>query len=275
MNLYITRPFHSPIYKIACDDNTLLNSLRILYGKYISDKLPKLAKPTESKLLDIYEIEIMPRDDGDYNFKHGGNCEIVSCPLFELKELCFRVTRFDESIIALHGAAVEYNGMAYVFLAATGNGKTTLTGYLTSSGFGYITDDCVLLDRVDFKVYPHNCPIHLREGGLEVLKQLGKAPNSIGESMERFVYTPDDTITEPLPLGGIFFIERSGSGNILLKPKSNDIVIELMKSPITNYEVTPYYHRTIMNLARKPCRKLMYKDMDFVAETIKQWTCFE
>jgi len=269
MNLYIVRPFHRPIYKIVCADKVLLTSLRLQYGKYINDTKTQLFELFKTTSSEIYEIEIAPHDSQNYIVRHGGNYIITPYPLLELKNLCFEITTYDESVLALHGAAVEWNGTAYIFLAATGNGKTTLTSYLTSTGFGYITDDCVLLDREDFKVHAYNCPIHLREGGFDVLKQLNIAPNITGESMERFIYIPENLITNPLPLGGVFFIELSNTDNILSKPKSKEIVVELMRSPITKYKATSYYHKTLIRLAQMPCWKLVYKDMNFVADTIK------
>ena len=66
--------------------------------------------------------------------------------MLELDEIIFDNTNYDRRIFALHGAAVEWKGKGYLFLAATASGKTTLASYLTSQGFGYITDDCILLD---------------------------------------------------------------------------------------------------------------------------------
>ena len=90
--------------------------------------------------------------------------------MLELDEIIFDNTNYDRRIFALHGAAVEWKGKGYLFLAATASGKTTLASYLTSQGFGYITDDCILLDRVDFQVYPCHTLLHLRDGGVDVLK---------------------------------------------------------------------------------------------------------
>lgn len=90
--------------------------------------------------------------------------------MLELDEIIFDNTNYDRRIFALHGAAVEWKGKGYLFLAATASGKTTLASYLTSQGFGYITDDCILLDCVDFQVYPCHTLLHLRDGGVDVLK---------------------------------------------------------------------------------------------------------
>ena len=248
MPLYICRPFHRPNFKISGDDR-LFDSLRLQYGRYIS----------ESPVAGAYEIEVTP--------------QMVN-PLAEIDEIIFDNTVYDEAVLALHGSAVEWDGRAHLFLAATGSGKTTLAAYLTNSGFGYITDDCILLDRSNFQVYPYNCPIHLRNGGLEVLKSLGKVPAGLqyldDAVMGRYIYTTQNCVTEPLPLGGIYFVERNETANSTHQLSTNENIAELMKSPIINYEITPGYLQLLARLAKETCRRLIYTDMDFVAEIIRK-----
>ena len=91
--------------------------------------------------------------------------------ILAIDEIISNNTEYDNSIFALHGAAVEWNGKAILFLASTTSGKSTLTSYLTKNGFGYITDDCILLDRTSCDIHPYSTPIYLRDGGLEILKR--------------------------------------------------------------------------------------------------------
>jgi serine kinase of HPr protein (carbohydrate metabolism regulator) len=142
--------------------------LCLKYGKYINEGNQK----SDHEIYAIKEggIFIIQTDKGIYT---------TDFPLQKIDSFIFENSRFDESVFALHGAAVEYDGRAYLLLASTHGGKTTLTSFLTSRGFGYITDDCVLLDRNDFKIYPNNTPIHLRDGGLEVLKKYNAEPTGL------------------------------------------------------------------------------------------------
>jgi len=73
-----------------------------------------------------------------------------------------------------------------------------------------------------------------------------------------------------MPLGGVYFIERSENENMTADISTNEKMTEFMKAPITDYEITPEYLRLLARLARTICRKLIYKDMDFVAETIRE-----
>ena len=48
---------------------------------------------------------------------------------------------------SLHGACVAKNGLAYLFLGKSGNGKTTISNLLAKSGFTYMGDDLTFISR--------------------------------------------------------------------------------------------------------------------------------
>jgi len=252
MDLYIKRPFHIPDFRICNANEVVATALRLQYGKYIS----------EDKLYDTHDIDAAKWHENI---------------LYEIDTIIYENTVYDESILALHGSAVEWNGKAYAFLAATESGKTTLTSYLTGMGLGYITDDCVLIDRNSLMVYPYTCPVHLRDGGLAVLDSLGKRPSSLqfldDEIMRRYIYTPQNCVEQPLPLGGIFFIQRSEAENTVVELHGSEKMILLMQSPITPYDPSPEYIELFARLGRFKCEKLVYKDMDFVGDIVKKVSC--
>jgi len=65
--------------------------------------------------------------------------------------------------IALHGAAVSYEGRAMVILGAGGSGKSTLCAEMVRRGWWFLSDDFVPL-RVDTReVWPFPVPIELRQ----------------------------------------------------------------------------------------------------------------
>jgi len=167
---------------------------------------------------------------------------------------------------------VEYNGRAYIFLASAMTGKTTLTVYLINSGFSYITEDCVLIDKQTFTVYPYNCPIHLRVGGFEIIKQHGIAIHDIKlfdtPDNIRYVYMPSRYIKTSIPLGGIFFITRSEAENSITDMSASESIIELMKSSITIYNPTAEHIKQLSQLSRINCKRLIYRDMEYVKDII-------
>ena len=242
---------------------SLPSFLRLKFGKYVTDK----------EIPSLEEIHIW-EDNGVCTFTAKEDSHTTENPLTELDRYLFEHPTYDASVLALHGAAVEWQGGANLFLAATTSGKTTLTSYLTSFGCGYLTDDCILLDRSTFLVHPCTTPIQLRDGGLEVLKAYQAAPKNLqlleeAHALRRWVYTPKNSIEAKIPLKRIFFIERTENENGLIDMSTTERITALMKSPITNYSVTGDYLRLLARLAKIDCHILRYCDMRYVKELIQ------
>ena len=259
--IYLNAPFQNT-YSILTDCKTLISSLHLKYGKYFS------IATIEGDIL----ITVI-KSFGSYEVTALGRKFTVKDPLYEIDRIIFDNTKFDQRIFALHGAAVEWDGKAYVFLASTSSGKTTLTSYLCANDFGYITDDCVLLEREHLRIHPYTAPVHLRKDGFDVLKKHKVEPKEyqiLHEfPAERYVYMPKNCVLDQLPIGCIFFIERTENKNKLSEMSVNNQMSELMKSPITTYKVTADYLRFVSKLAKTGCKKLFYSDMEYVAEIIK------
>lgn len=263
-SIYIERPFHIPNYKISSNDSHFLHLLHLQYGKYFGS--PLVDKP--------YPIEVLKNNNNTYLLRQEGSKIETNTPLHELDRILLNKTTYNECVFALHGAAVEFNGMAYLFLASTTSGKSTLASFLVSNGFGYITDDCILIQRKTFEVHPYNCPIQLRDGGLAILKKHGIQPDNLQYlndiAIQRYLYTPTNCITKPLPIGCIYFITRSEAENNLLTMPTNERMAELMEAPITDYPIISDHIKFISLLAKIDCKRLIYKDMEFVADKIKK-----
>lgn len=250
------------VFTVKTDCENLLNLLRLKYGHYVSsldyrDENTIIATKSGVKYKVLFNDE---RYYTEYCMK-------------QIDDIMYEYGQYDDSVYAIHGGAVEYNGGAYLIIASTTSGKSTLTSYLTSSGCGYITDDCILLDRESFMVCPFTTPIHLREGGYNVLKGIGCAPENIvfldDIYIKRYVYTPPNLVNGSVPIKKIFFITRTENENCVLSMNATERMIELLKSPIKEYKLDAGHIGFISELAKTPCERLYYKDMNFVLEVIK------
>lgn len=85
----------------------------------------------------------------------------------------------------------------------------------------------------------------------------------------RITYTPSLLATGPVPLKKIYFIERTGQENRVVPMSTTERITALLKSPIKNYRVDGNYLRYLTKLAQTPCERLLYHNMAFVAEVIK------
>ncbi|MBQ9121531.1 MAG: hypothetical protein IJY12_04105 [Clostridia bacterium] len=260
IKFYLTLPFRA-CYCIATDCEVLARELNFQYGRYLL---------TEGKAERSLTVT---REASRYRFASPDEEFSTDLPLQAIDRYLFEQADYDPHIFALHGAAVAWDGQCFLFPAATTGGKTTLTAYLTEQGFGYLTDDCILLDREDFRIHPCAEPLHLRDGGVEVLRRYGALPDglqSLGEATRRrYVYTPKTAVTEALPLRCIYFIERTEDENRVVPMSMNERIAALMQSPITPYTVTGEYLRFLSRLARVDCYRLRYKDMDYVKELLQ------
>ena len=253
------------IFAVVTDDSEFAKNMKAQYGVHLREGMAN--GPCK-------KVSIL-RDDQQFRVTFEEDSVLVNDPLQAFSSILFEHTQYDDSILALHGAAVEWNGKAYLFLAHTSGGKTTLTSYLVSHGFGYLSDDCILLDRKTLDVFPSPKPVHLRYGGLNILRKLGIDPSCemVGTPPnERYVFEPDIVINGPLPLGEVFFIERTESENSMEELPANERIEKLMKSPITPYAVSREYLRVLLLLAGKGCRILHYSDMDYVRKVVQKQT---
>lgn len=260
---YLCRPFHKPDYEMNTNCRQFIEALRLQYGKYIKDTVDSY---------NPYKIIVTRETNNSYIIDHLGGRVATDKPLREIDEILFNTTTYDETVLPLHGAAVEYNGYVYVFLAPTTTGKTTLTAYLINYNFGYITEDCILLDKQTFKLFSYACPLHLRTGSLEVLQKYGINIANLKPLDDpagiRYIYTPHNYGMESLPLGRIFFLKRSETENRITGMTSSESMIELMKASMTVTPPSSEYIRLIARLAKTGCKQIIYRDMEYVRDII-------
>ncbi len=270
MTAYCLRlPYQTP-FIIQTGSSWLSGLLRLKYGQYLFPVSLSSSAPDGGEFIAVAEKK------GVFTVGFRGQSVETDDPLQEIDRLHFENVVYDPRILALHGAAVQYAGRAHLFLASTTSGKTTLAAFLTAAkGCGYITDDCILLMRDTFAVQPCVTPVHLREGGLAVLRRYGCAPESPqlldAPSIRRYVYTPSHIVDEPVPLGAVYFIRRveAPERNARISLSTNEKMTRLLKSPITDYPLNPAYLRVVAALAGNPCCAVLYDDMEYVWEVMQ------
>lgn len=261
MKQWISSPFQTS-FCVETEDKALLTNLRLKYGRYCAEHGESDApcfKVTRDLASNRYRI-----------LWRGEESSFIS-PLGYLAREIGQSRQFSPRVLALHGAAVVHDGGSYVFLAATTSGKTTLTTFLTQNGFGYLTDDCVLIDRETLEVFPCTTPIHLREGGVSVLRQYGCCPTLAhlqDPGFERWTFTPLRCEEEPVPLKQIFFLQRTEGENAVVDLPTNEIFSRLLTSPIVEYSLTADHLKMISRLAQGVPKELRYADMNYVKEVL-------
>lgn len=258
--VYLCRPFQSG-FKISSNSSYVIDFLRIHYGQYISC----------TPCVVDYNVKIHEKrysSSNHYLIEYDEYTHFTDAPIDELMNYIRTNSVFNKNILALHGAAVERNSRAYLFLAPTLTGKTTLTCYLCNNGFKYITDDCILINRDNLFVYPYCLPMHLRNGGIEALKTSGllfeNLPCLQMLGGKRYIYTPPVNSVSSLKIEKILFLTRTVDDNQRAKIDCCDSMAELLKAPLKNYQLDSQYIRTLAELATINCEKVNFCSMTFL-----------
>jgi len=256
----IIRPKYIENIVIESNSLELIEHIKEFYGEYA------VPAGDDSPSIIINEVE------GKAEISYSNERVVCDDALLSLSEYLFDHTEIESDYFAMHAGAVEFGGKAYIFTAPTGTGKTTLTAYLLSKGFGYITDDCALIEKSTMNVFPYSKPLHLRDGGMLVLKDSRielDTKQIVRRYVDRYVWTPQNTIECELPLAGIFFLNRQTGENSVKKLSQKEAIAELMISPITHFEIDMNYLAFLKKLADVGCERIVYDDMSFVEERIK------
>lgn len=258
MIIHIELPFQT-VFTIVTDCPQLLSSLSTEYGKYCMLSEEKSG----------FVIEVL-KNENLFEVTYDNIISKTSNPIKLIHNIMYKYRKYDCNYFVIHGAAIEYNKTAIIFVAPTMGGKTTLTTYLTLNGYGYITDDCVLVRKSDFQVFPCTTPLHLRRKGVDVLQANKLFIKGLEEdsALERLIYKPKNCIVEPLPLNSIYFIKHSKE-NMIFKMTFEEKIECLLKAPITNYNIDSKYFDFIFKISQFPCQRINYSELEFVEEVIK------
>lgn len=200
-----------PDFKIQTDCEVLSVCLRRVYRPFLRDK------PVSSLCAEISFETKGATGEGLCCYTLPGQEErkFPLAPRFALQEvenLLYEVSRLERGFVALHCGAVGKNGKAYLLAGSTGAGKSTLTGYLCTKGYQYLSDDVALFSLEDGLLRPHPRPLQLREGGAAVLRQvLEEMPSTerhaYGELFREILHFPMPS-QESYEVGGVYFLRR-------------------------------------------------------------------
>lgn len=261
--VYISLP-SLQTFQIRSKSESFIGALNLMFGQF--------CKTTTNHETYSY-IFVEQLSEVEYFVSYNEHKIITYSPISYIYHYMIQDLMLQNNVWALHGAAVCYKNEVYLLLAPTHTGKTTLTAYLTNNGLEYVTDDCIIVDSKSLLVHPFQMPLHLRSGGVEVLKGAGcnipdNLPLVFEGNVHRYILTPDKERSSPAKIAKLFFIERTENDNSLKLMDGAQSIMSLLKAPIVNYPVNPEYLQFISEIAKIGCYYLKYSDMSFVLRLI-------
>lgn len=182
-----------------------------------------------------------------------------------------------EPYFVFHGGAVTKGPDAYLFLASTTTGKTTLITYLSQTGFTYLNDDSFAVDMDALTIPPCSSPIHLRGGGYAYLQSVLPAAFSADTCRyidaglsSRYVLLPKDCTSQTTRVKQIFFLNRTDeeiTAYCVPIPMAQALQ-RLFVSALVPYQMTRRHIQFFQRLAPL-CQQLTYHDAPDAAALLR------
>ena len=192
--------------------------------------------------------------------------------------------RCNPDFFIFHGGVLEKDGNAYVFLANSRTGKSTLMAYLSQKGWTYINDDYVIISQVSRNVVPDSYPLHLRIGGIDYLNRekvninidcyipYQYSRNAVTDK-GKYIVASAYSKTQELPIKGFFFLDRSqeyAKKHRLTKESVNDALKSLLTASFHAYSLRAEIISFMILLADK-CYSLCYTNASDVLSLLKEF----
>jgi len=149
---------------------------------------------------------------------------------------------FSGWMCTLHASGVYSENSAFIFSAAAGSGKSTVSAILKANGLSYISDDFVAATP-DGHVYPFPASMSVKDGAFAALSkyypELGeKVPEKASTGkMVRYlpVYNFQENLTYGIRVAGFIFVSyQPGSGFNLLEVSKKEALQLLLKETWVN-----------------------------------------
>jgi hypothetical protein len=120
-----------------------------------------------------------------------------------------------DGLIALHASSFQRGGQAWVFIGPSGAGKSSIVAALLSEGDTFLADDVVVIEPGDDgpAVVPSFPELRLWQGSPSV-DRVESVP--LGEGTSKLAADMADWFApEPVPLGGVFVLDRAEDPSIV------------------------------------------------------------
>lgn len=134
-------------------------------------------------------------------------------------------------LLAIHAGAVYKDGNCMVLPAISGSGKSTLTAALLKEGYGYCTDDMVLLSRDEHLIRPVPVSLGVKEGAWPVLSSIFPDINELpiykraDNKFIRYLSPPIETLPvnteQSFSVTNVIFPKYESESSIKLTPLSS------------------------------------------------------
>lgn len=209
--------------------------------------------------------------------RRGVIAAIIEAVLAErwLGDACYHLADRSQGGLLLHAAALTWQGRGLILPGVSGTGKTTLTAWLLTQGFDYLTDELVFIPAGADTLQVFTRPLNLKANVSAALAQFvdieGQAESILSSSTSLLVppavLKPTNTLSEPT-LYLIIFPRYCSCSQFNLRPFSRARAgMFLMECLINARNLPDHGFAEIARLCRQvPAYQMSYSKFDQLAE---------
>lgn len=266
--------FNEVIVEVVCSSQDSFSLAEMLFCDVPLAAAPDSLKPR--KRYDILSVGRQPmlslwQEEKQLYF---GECRYTLAYIL-MGEVLYHCIAANESQHALHAGAVHRRGHGIVLPGSSGKGKSTLTAWLCSKGYQYLTDELIFLGD-DAKMIPFVRPVNLKTREPIVSDQFAETNKDQilfsegGATMIPHRLLNNDFSQETPIATHILFPEYKKGASAELKPVSPaKSVFMLLQSHVNARNLPSHGVTSLANIARK-CQSfsLIYSDFQEVEQLL-------
>jgi len=241
---------------------------------FMFDDIPqqKFDQPEARFSLQAIERDEMQRwevlKDGASMFQHASLTDAAN---FLMGEVVFHLIENNQKFMAIHAALLsdEYGGI--LIPGESGNGKSSLSIWMTLNGYHYHTDELVLIKTGSLETRVFTRPFNIKAHGIKAIQTILdldalQPPASRGDFITMIPHralNPDFIQASP-PISRILFPKYSKDGeNTLTRLSAAAAGIELMKTNVIARNLPGHGFKQLLDIVKSvPAYKLNYNHFD-------------
>jgi len=185
-----------------------------------------------------------------------------------MNEVIFHCINRNAQQHALHAGAVSKGDICFILPGQSGNGKSTLTAWLVSNGYRYLTDELILLSH-NGQVLPLTRPISLKVNETHntwLVPEINTAQcisSDLGSMIPHRLLNPDFSVQQPYVTHIIFPEFKAGTEAIFQEISPAQSCLRLLQSHVNARNLKGHGISEITTIV-KQCKsyKLTYSSFD-------------
>lgn len=197
---------------------------------------------------------------------------------FLMGEVVFHLIEHNQQFMAIHAALLSNKNGGILLPGESGNGKSSLSIWMTLNGFQYHTDELVLIKSGSLETQVFTRPFNIKRHGVQAISSILDLealdpPAAFGDFITMIAHrslNPNFTRQSP-PISQIIFPRYKQSGNNELLPLSPAAAgIELMKTHVIARNLPGHGFKQLLDIVKSvPSHMLHYNHFDALPALLK------